>query len=63
MLMAGSDSNSHPASFLGLLQERFQDVTVRVVDGATHFVAMERPDLVADAVRDLVEKVEPLQRR
>jgi pimeloyl-ACP methyl ester carboxylesterase len=34
-----------------------------VVDGATHFVAMERPDLVADAVRDLVEKVEPLQRR
>lgn len=62
-LMAGSDSNSHPAAFVGLLEERFQDVTVLVVDGATHFVAMERPNLVANAVFDLIEKVERPQRR
>jgi pimeloyl-ACP methyl ester carboxylesterase len=62
-LMVGSDSNSHPASFVGQLEQRFRDVTVLVVDGATHFVAMERPNLVADAVFDLIEKVERPQRR
>jgi pimeloyl-ACP methyl ester carboxylesterase len=62
-LMVGSDSNSHPASFTRLLENRFQDVTVLVVDGATHFVAMERPDLVAEAALDLIKRVEPPRRR
>jgi pimeloyl-ACP methyl ester carboxylesterase len=62
-LMAGSESSSHPASFMRLLQGRFQDATVTVVDGATHFVPMERPDLVAGAIIDLGNRVQSPRRR
>lgn len=62
-LMAGSDSDSHPASFMQLLQERFQDATPVVIDRATHFVPMERPDLVAGAIIDLATRVQPSPRR
>ena len=34
-LLAGGASNTHSAEFMALLAERFRDVTVTVVDGAT----------------------------
>ena len=46
-----------------LRQGCFQDATVTVVDGGTHFVPMERPDLVAGAIIDLGNRVQSPRRR
>jgi pimeloyl-ACP methyl ester carboxylesterase len=54
-LLAGADSDTHPQTFLDALAEQMPDPDVVVVEGATHFLPMERPDVVADAVVGMVE--------
>jgi pimeloyl-ACP methyl ester carboxylesterase len=39
------------------LAARFKSATHRVVDGTGHFVQLDQPDAVIDAVRDVVQKV------
>ena len=52
-LLAGGNSNTHSAEFMGALAERFRDVSVTVIEEATHFVPMEHPKAVAAAVLGL----------
>ena len=47
-LVAGADSDSHQGAYLQRLAERFQGGELEVVEGASHFVPMERPGLIAD---------------
>lgn len=56
-MMAGSASSTHPEPVVRALAERFRDPSVTVVEGATHFLPMERPDSVAAEVADLVTRV------
>jgi len=49
-LVVGADSTTHRGSYLDDLVGRFREVELRVVPGASHFVPMERPDTVADAI-------------
>lgn len=56
-LLAGGASNTHSAEFMALLAERFREVTVTVVDGATHFVPMEQPQVVAAQVIGLLGRM------
>lgn len=56
-LMAGAGSDTHPEAVVRAIADRFSDASVTVVDGATHFVPMERPDAVADEVAGLVARV------
>ena len=46
-LVAGEESESHPASFIGALRDRFRLARLEVVPGAGHFVPMEQPGAVA----------------
>lgn len=48
VLLAGADSDTHPTAFLDALAARMPNPEVVVVDGATHFLPMERPDIVAE---------------
>jgi pimeloyl-ACP methyl ester carboxylesterase len=57
ILLAGADSDTHPEPFLEALASRMGDPEVEVVPGATHFLPMERPDVVADTVVRLLEAV------
>lgn len=52
-LIVGSESTTHRGSYLGQLAARFSEVDLHVVPGASHFVPMERPELVADLIGDL----------
>jgi pimeloyl-ACP methyl ester carboxylesterase len=47
LLVAGSDSDSHPAGFMRALQGRFPTARLEFVPGAGHFVPMEQPGAVA----------------
>lgn len=47
VLVAGAESESHSAPFLGALRERFGAARLVVVPGAGHFLPMERPEVVA----------------
>jgi pimeloyl-ACP methyl ester carboxylesterase len=49
-LIAGEQSESHPPRRLGLLTSRMQLVTVTWVPQTNHFVAQQRPDVIAAAV-------------
>lgn len=54
LVMAGEDSDTHPAQFVDELAGRFLDGHAQIVTGTTHFVPMERPDVVAKAVADML---------
>lgn len=54
LLVAGSNSNTHPETFVEHLGERFVDAAVQVVDGAGHFLPMEVPDVLAPVVDEFV---------
>lgn len=47
LVVAGEASVTHPPSFTARLTARFADAAHHLVPGASHFVPMQRPDLVA----------------
>jgi pimeloyl-ACP methyl ester carboxylesterase len=49
-LIVGDASTTHSGAYLSDLASRFAEVEVQVVAGASHFVPMERPDVIADAI-------------
>lgn len=49
-LIVGEHSTTHHGSYLSRLAGRFAEVSVHVVPGASHFVPMETPGIVADAI-------------
>jgi len=53
LLVAGADSDSHPAPFLEASGRRFGDARLEVVPGAGHFVPMEQPGAVAGLLDSL----------
>jgi pimeloyl-ACP methyl ester carboxylesterase len=54
VLVAGAVSDSHSASFLDEMRERFGDARLEVVPDAGHFLPMERPEVVAALVAPLL---------
>ncbi|HEX5631345.1 MAG TPA: alpha/beta hydrolase [Acidimicrobiia bacterium] len=50
-LIVGEDSDSHPVEFATIQAARFQQARLVVVPDAGHFVPMEKPGVVADAIR------------
>jgi len=50
IVVVGGNSNSHPAEFAKSLTDRFAHAELRTIEGATHFVPMEKPEAVAEAV-------------
>jgi pimeloyl-ACP methyl ester carboxylesterase len=54
-LVVGEDSDSHPPDFVKSLAARFQNCTTTVIEGATHFVPMEKPAEVAEVIASAFE--------
>ena len=54
VVAGGAASDSHPREFLHAQGARFADGTVRVVEGASHFVPMEQAAVVAAMAADLL---------
>lgn len=46
-IVAGAESDTHTGPVVAALTERFADAVATIVSGTTHFVPMERPDLIA----------------
>ena len=57
LLIAGEASNSHPQPFLTRLAGRLPSVSTDVVPGASHFVPMEAPGLMADRIAGVITSV------
>jgi len=57
LLIAGEASNSHPQPFLTRLAGRLPSVSTDVVPGASHFVPMEAPGLMADRIAGVIASV------
>ncbi len=54
VLVTGEASDSHSATFMREMRERFGDARLEVVPGAGHFLPMERPEAVAALVAALL---------
>ncbi|GMQ98287.1 MAG: alpha/beta hydrolase [Acidimicrobiia bacterium] len=54
-IIVGGESDTHREPYLGALAEQFTDATVIVVEGAGHFVPMEKPQAVADLIAAALE--------
>ncbi len=54
-IVVGEYSDTHPEPVLSGLAGQFEDATAIVVPGAGHFVPMERPDVIAAIVADVLE--------
>ena len=57
LLIAGEASKSHSQSFLKRLAGRLPSVSIEVVSGASHFVPMEAPGLMADRIAEVIASV------
>jgi len=53
VVVAGADSDSHPADFAAEQAARLGNGRVEIVAGATHFVPMEQPGVIAALVEGL----------
>lgn len=58
VLVAGAGSTSHPMAFLDRQADRFVRAVVHRVPDATHFVPMERPEVVSAIVARAIEAAE-----
>jgi len=54
IVAGGEDSDSHPAAFLHEQADLLGNATVEIIAGATHFVPMERPDVIVELLGDLL---------
>jgi len=54
IVVGGEDSDSHPAAFLHEQADLLGNARVEIIAGATHFVPMERPDVIAALLGDLL---------
>lgn len=55
LILAGELSDTTPPEFIRLQAAQFQRAGVDIIPEAGHFLPMEKPDVVADRVRRLVE--------
>ena len=58
-MLVGEHSDSHPPEFASRLISRFSDGHLVTVRGSGHFLPMEKPAAVAEAVRAAAEAVHP----
>ncbi len=63
VVVAGSESDSHPEEFAAEQAARLANASLVIVDGASHFVPMERPAVVAALVAEVVRGGLPAGRR
>jgi pimeloyl-ACP methyl ester carboxylesterase len=54
LILAGEHSTTHGEPFLSALTERFPDATAEIVPKTSHFVWMERPDVVGERVAGVI---------
>jgi pimeloyl-ACP methyl ester carboxylesterase len=54
LVIGGSDDRLTPLKYSRFLSEQIPDARLVTVEGAGHMVMLERPDVVADAIREFV---------
>lgn len=57
VVVAGSESDPHHLTLAERQADALGDAAVVVVDGATHFLPMERPRITAEILADMIEQV------
>ncbi len=63
VLVAGESSDTHNEDFLAASAAQFRNATTVVVDGASHFVPMERPAALAAVLVEMLRGGTPAGRR
>ena len=55
-VFAGTENSTTGAEILSLIRQTHPAARTEVVEGATHFLPMERPDLVRQAIHEAVSR-------
>jgi pimeloyl-ACP methyl ester carboxylesterase len=58
LVVAGSESDTHRPELLEGQAAALGGAAIVVIDGATHFLPMERPETIAEIVADAIERVQ-----
>jgi pimeloyl-ACP methyl ester carboxylesterase len=56
-VVAGRDSDSHPAEFADAQAARLGNATLEIVDGSGHFLPMEQPGRVAGIIGQVISSI------
>lgn len=56
-VVAGEVTDTHPPELLHRYEKVIPDVTTGVLAGTTHFIPMERPDLVVDEISSMLDRI------
>jgi pimeloyl-ACP methyl ester carboxylesterase len=56
-VVAGRDSDSHPADFADAQAARLGNGTLEIVEGSGHFIPMEQPARVAEIIGQTIESI------
>lgn len=56
-IIAGEVTDTHPHAVLEQYESVIPDVTTEILPGTTHFIPMERPDLVASEIGSLLQRL------
>jgi len=56
IVAGGEQSDSHPAEFIEEQAGLLGDGTAVIIEGATHFVPMERPEVIVELVQTLADR-------
>lgn len=57
LVLAGGDSESHPAGFAAEQVARLGRAALEIVEGSGHFLPMEQPQRVAEAIHQTIESI------
>ncbi|NNC91222.1 MAG: alpha/beta hydrolase [Acidimicrobiia bacterium] len=57
LVVAGADSDSHPAEFADAQASRLGNGTLEIVEGSGHFLPMEQPGRVAEIINQTIESI------
>jgi len=56
IVFAGTENSTTGPEILALIRETHPAAHIEVIEGATHFLPMERPDLVRQAIREAISR-------
>ena len=59
LVLCGADDVMTPVKYSEYLHDRIESSEIRIIEGGSHFVQLERPEAVNSAIEEFLDKLPP----